>query len=152
MVGVVPARGRAKAQPEPESRPNLGELRRQAGQAVVAWQAQLVALHLGGHPNARAGLRPTDDYRDKVATTGTKAPPDPKTPGGPTPTPVAPPAPPLACLTAAASTGVKALLRTHRASALGTPQPRDGKGEPAARGTGRRTSECERGCAFLQAR
>jgi hypothetical protein len=91
MVGVVPAKRGAKAEAEP--RTSVGELRRQVGQAVVAWQAQLVALHLGGHPHARSGLRPTDDYRDKLAASGSKAPPEPKTPGGPVPTPASQSAP-----------------------------------------------------------
>lgn len=93
MVGVIPARRGAKAEGDAEPRPNLAELRWQAGHAVVAWQAQLVALHLGGHPQARAGLRPTDDYREKLAAGGPKDPPAPKTPVVPTPTPSSQPAP-----------------------------------------------------------
>jgi hypothetical protein len=90
MVGVVATRRDAKDAAAP--RPNLAELRRQAGQAVVAWQAQLVALHLAGHQGARAALRPTDEYRDRVAVT-----PPPRTPAEPLPTPEpSPPAPPPA--------------------------------------------------------
>ena len=65
MAGVVPARRGGR--PESAPRPNLAELRRQAAQAVVAWQAQLVALHLSGHKDARNCLRPTDEYRSKLA-------------------------------------------------------------------------------------
>ncbi|HRI50281.1 MAG TPA: hypothetical protein PLW65_08865, partial [Pseudomonadota bacterium] len=50
MVGVVPERTASRAD---AARPNLAELRRQAAQAIVAWQAQLVAQHLAGHPSAR---------------------------------------------------------------------------------------------------
>lgn len=84
MVGVAPAR-RAARQPGSAPRPNLAELRRQAVQAVVAWQAQLVALHLAGHPEARNALRPTDEYRDKLTA--------PSRPAAPPP-PSAPPSPP----------------------------------------------------------
>lgn len=79
MVGVVaPGRG---AKPVEEPRPNLTALRRKVGQAIVAWQVQLVALHLAGHPGARAALRPTDEYREKLASSGSasRSPaPDPK--------------------------------------------------------------------------
>jgi hypothetical protein len=88
MVGAV----RRGAGGEAKLRPNLAELRRQAGQAVVVWQVQLVALHLSGHQGARAGLRPTDDYRDKLSA-GPKTPPEPKVPGGPVPAPPSHPAP-----------------------------------------------------------
>jgi len=90
MVGAVPARRGAGGKTKP--RADLGELRRQAGQAVVAWQAQLVALYLSGNEEARASLRPTDDYRDKLsAAAGPKTPPEPKTPGNPAPPPPAQP-------------------------------------------------------------
>ncbi len=81
MVGVVPARQASQAE---AARPNLAELRRQAAQAIVAWQAQLVAQHLAGHPSARLGLRPTDEYRDKLAVA---------TPRSTEPSPPAPPSP-----------------------------------------------------------
>lgn len=71
MVGVVPARQASPA--EAAARPSLAELRRQAAQAIVAWQAQLVAQHLAGHPSARSGLRPTDEYRDKLAVATPRA-------------------------------------------------------------------------------
>jgi hypothetical protein len=94
MAGVVAPRRAARGanggtNGSSESRPNLAELRRRAGQAIVVWQAQLVALHLAGHPGARAALRPTDDYREKL----TVATPAPKTPEPLPPTPPAPPAP-----------------------------------------------------------
>lgn len=75
MVGVVPARPAARA--EAAARPSLADLRRQTTQAIVAWQAQLVALHLAGHPGARLGLRPTDEYRDKLATASDRPTPSP---------------------------------------------------------------------------
>ena len=87
MVGVVPPPRGGKEADEP--RPNLAELRRQAGQAVVAWQAQLVALHLAGHKGARAALRPTDEYREKVAASITR----PGSDQAPTPPAATPPAP-----------------------------------------------------------
>ncbi len=83
MVGTVAARRGADNKARP--RPNLAELRRQAMQAAVAWQMQLVALHLAGHPEARAALRPTDDYRAKLAA-GSKATPTPA-PEDPSPPP-----------------------------------------------------------------
>lgn len=82
MVGVAPAR---RSRAESPDRPNLAELRRQAAQAVVAWQAQLVALHLGGHKDARSALRPTDEYRDKLAAAARST---------PEPTPPSPPSQP----------------------------------------------------------
>lgn len=91
MVGVVPRREAVAREP----RPDLAELRRQTAQAVVAWQAQLVALHLSGHPGARAALRPTDEYREKLAAAApaslVKDPPAPS-PAAPVP-PVPAPAP-----------------------------------------------------------
>lgn len=48
------------AAPPPAS---LTVLRRLLSQAILAWQVQLVALHLTGHPGARAALYPTDDCR-----------------------------------------------------------------------------------------
>jgi hypothetical protein len=68
------------------------ELRRRAAQAVVAWQAQLVALHLSGHPEARAALRPTDEYREKQAAPSPKSPPEPAPAPAPSPAPSPPPA------------------------------------------------------------
>ena len=87
MVGAVaPRRGTdSKARP----RPNLAELRRRAVQATVAWQVQLVALHLAGHSEARAALGPTDDYRAKQAV-GSKPAPAPKDPPPPPPQPELP--------------------------------------------------------------
>lgn len=82
MVGTVAARRGADSKSRP--RPNLAELRRQAVQATVAWQVQLVALHLAGHPDARAALGPTDDYRAKLAA-GSKSTPAPKDPSPPLP-------------------------------------------------------------------
>lgn len=87
MVGVVPARQASRA--EAAARPNLAELRRQAAQAIVAWQAQLVAQHLAGHPSARLGLRPTDEYRDKLAVATPRA-AEPPPPASPSPSPSQP--------------------------------------------------------------
>ncbi len=81
MVGVVAPKPGGK--PTSEPRPNLSDLRRQAGQAVVAWQAQLVALHLSGHPTARAALLPTDEYREKLAAPASPPAPNPSQPPAP---------------------------------------------------------------------
>jgi len=84
MVGVVPARGASRT--EAVARPNLADLRRQAAQAIVSWQAQLVAQHLAGHPSARLGLRPTDEYREKLTAATARAaepPPPPASPSEP---------------------------------------------------------------------
>ncbi|MBL9007980.1 MAG: hypothetical protein JNJ46_27225 [Myxococcales bacterium] len=63
MIGAI-------AEPEPEGSPSpspappsLSQLRRQLSQAILAWQVQLVAMHLTGHPGARAALYPTDACR-----------------------------------------------------------------------------------------
>lgn len=81
MVGVVALpRG---ARPVEERRPNLAALRRKTRQAIIAWQLQLVALHLAGHPGARAALRPTDDYREKLAASAATPTPEPKEPEDP---------------------------------------------------------------------
>lgn len=85
MVGAVAARRRPDSKARP--RPNLAELRRQAVQAAVAWQVQLVALHLAGHPDARAALAPTDDYRTKLAAGSKPAPAPAPVPTDPTPSP-----------------------------------------------------------------
>lgn len=66
MIGAV-------SEPEPAATTGgatgdaLGSLhvfRRQAAQAILAWQVQMVALHLTGHPGAREALHPTDDCRN----------------------------------------------------------------------------------------
>lgn len=88
MVGVAPLRRTARPAGS-APRPNLAELRRQAAQAVVAWQAQLVALHLAGHPDARSALRPTDEYRDKLAASP-RAEPEPPPPSLPPSSPSQP--------------------------------------------------------------
>lgn len=92
MVGVVPAARGAREKESDEPRPNLAELRRQAVQAVVAWQAQLVALHLAGHKGARAALRPTDEYREKNASAFAKPAAEPPAAPEPTAPPSIPPA------------------------------------------------------------
>lgn len=60
MIGAI-------AEPEADQAgslpPSLSQLRRQIAQAILAWQVQLVALHLTGHPGARAALYPTDACR-----------------------------------------------------------------------------------------
>ncbi|HNN95857.1 MAG TPA: hypothetical protein PKI03_26455 [Pseudomonadota bacterium] len=66
MIGAVsePEPGSPQAVPSESSAPSLHVVRRQAAQAILAWQVQLVALHLTGHPGAREGLHPTDDCRN----------------------------------------------------------------------------------------
>lgn len=66
MIGAVsePEPGQLAGSPAGDALPSLHVLRRQAAQAVLAWQVQLVALHLTGHPGAREGLHPTDDCRN----------------------------------------------------------------------------------------
>lgn len=79
MIGVAAPRRGVRSKGEAEPRQSLADLRRQAAQAVVAWQAQLVALHFAGHPGARAALRPTDEYREKLAAAASaKRPPAPE--------------------------------------------------------------------------
>jgi hypothetical protein len=60
MIGAI---AEPESTPEVASPPSLSQLRRQLSQAILAWQVQLVALHLTGHPGARAALYPTDACR-----------------------------------------------------------------------------------------
>lgn len=93
MIGVHPTGARLARAVSPA--PNLAALRKATTQAIVAWQAQLVALHLAGHADARQALRPTDDYRDKLAlSSGRDASTDPPPPlpaPVPAPRPESPP-------------------------------------------------------------
>lgn len=70
--------------------PAVGDLRRRAQQAIVAWQLTLVTLHVAGHKGARAALRPTDEFRERAAASA-RSPADP--PPAPSP-PKEQPAPP----------------------------------------------------------
>lgn len=82
MAGVASIR---RGRTEGARRPNLADLRRQAVQAVIAWQAQLVALHLAGQLDARMSLSPTDEYREKIAAGRTAEPRSPSAPPPPSP-------------------------------------------------------------------
>lgn len=70
----------------------VGELRRRAQQAIVGWQLNLVTLHLGGHPGARAALAPTDEFRER-ALSGSRGPAEPAPAEPPAPQPPADAAP-----------------------------------------------------------
>lgn len=67
MIGAIAEPSDSEPSPSSPSAspalPSLSLLRRHASQAILAWQVQLVALHLTGHPGARAALYPTDDCR-----------------------------------------------------------------------------------------
>lgn len=66
MIGAVsePDATTPAAHAGSDAMASLHVLRRQAAQAVLAWQVQLVALHLTGHSGAREALHPTDDCRN----------------------------------------------------------------------------------------
>lgn len=90
MVGVHGPSARAARDGKPA--PNLLALRKATTAAIIAWQAQLVALHLAGHPQARTALQPTDAYRDKLDASAPPAGPqqpgaDPASPRVPAPPP-----------------------------------------------------------------
>ena len=93
MVGVHGPSARAALDGKPA--PNLLALRKATTGAIIAWQAQLVALHLAGHPTARAALQPTDAYRDKLdASAPAAGPPQPGADPTPPASPRVPPVPP----------------------------------------------------------
>lgn len=62
----------------------VGELRRRALQAIVAWQLTLVTLHSTGHKGARAALLPSDEFRQRAAAGRSSPEPTPE-PSAPAP-------------------------------------------------------------------